>query len=150
PSAGRRPSDISTTERRLASMRMSVRPRRRPRRRSGPKVDAYQASRSQVTLLRGRKRTPFGWRAVNAVSAVTLRSSVPWGSIFVRTFVRYDQRPIELGGPSHKYGGIRPPMHPASLRCSSLRYSRYPSVVAPCQTGASAPSLRRHIYETDH
>src|SRR6266487_3022825 len=33
---------------------------------------------------------------------------------------------LGLSGPSHKYAGIRPPMHPGWLRCSSLRYSRYP------------------------
>jgi len=41
-------------------------------------------------------------------------------------------------------------MHPAWLRCSSLKYSRsLPvfSVVAPCQPGASPPSVRRRIYE---
>ena len=30
-----------------------------------------------------------------------------------------------LSGPFHKYGGIRPPMHPVPLRCSSVAYSRY-------------------------
>jgi hypothetical protein len=42
-----------------------------------------------------------------------------------------DQRMVvheEHGNPGadfHKYGGIRPPMHPASRRCSSVKYSRY-------------------------
>ena len=31
----------------------------------------------------------------------------------------------ELGGPFHKYADIRPPMHPAPRRCSSLECSRY-------------------------
>jgi hypothetical protein len=29
-----------------------------------------------------------------------------------------------LSADFHKYGGIRPAMHPASLRCSSVKYSR--------------------------
>jgi len=32
-----------------------------------------------------------------------------------------------------------PPMHPAWLRYSSLTYTRYAALVAPCQTGASTP-----------
>jgi hypothetical protein len=31
----------------------------------------------------------------------------------------------QLSADFHKYGGIRPPMHPASRRCSSVKYSRY-------------------------
>jgi hypothetical protein len=30
-----------------------------------------------------------------------------------------------LSGPPPDYGCIRPPLHPARLRCSSLKYSRY-------------------------
>ncbi len=43
--------------------------------------------------------------------------------------------------------GIRPALHPASLRCSSLEYSLVFSVVAPCDPGASPPSvLRPHFH----
>ena len=31
----------------------------------------------------------------------------------------------DLSGPIHKYAGIRPPMHSAQQRCSSVKYSRY-------------------------
>jgi hypothetical protein len=42
------------------------------------------------------------------------------------TFVNPPRQPfLWLGADFHKYGGIRPPMHPASQRCSSVEYSRY-------------------------
>ena len=55
-----------------------------------------------------------------------------------------------LSGPFHEYGGIRPPMHPVPRRCSSVKYSRYSPLLAPCGTGASAPSVRHRNCETDH
>src|ERR1700722_2937073 len=33
--------------------------------------------------------------------------------------------PPRLSGSFHNYGGIRPRMHPAPRRCSSVKYSRY-------------------------
>jgi len=48
--------------------------------------------------------------------------------------------------PSHKWAGIRPAMHPAWRRCSSLEYGPVFAVVAPCQPGASPVSVRRPIY----
>jgi asparagine synthase (glutamine-hydrolysing) len=50
----------------------------------------------------------------------------------------------------HKYGGIRPAMHPRWLRCSFLKYDPIFSVVAPCHQGASPPSVRRRIYARQH
>ena len=35
------------------------------------------------------------------------------------------RRNRRLSGPPRNYGGIRPPMHPAPRRCSSVKYSRY-------------------------
>src|SRR5580704_10477408 len=32
---------------------------------------------------------------------------------------------FRLSGPFHNYAGIRPPIHPAPRRCSSVKYSRY-------------------------
>jgi uncharacterized protein len=54
-----------------------------------------------------------------------------------------------LSADFHKYGGIRPAMHPASLRCSSVKYSRF-FLLAPCEAGASPPSVRHRIYERQH
>ena len=44
--------------------------------------------------------------------------------------------------PSHEWAGIRPAMHPAWRRCSSLEYRQVFAVVAPCQPGASPASVR--------
>ena len=59
-------------------------------------------------------------------------------------------RGLELSGSGHNYGGIRPAMHPASLRCSSLKYGPVFSVVAPCEAGASPVSVRRRNNARDH
>jgi hypothetical protein len=55
-----------------------------------------------------------------------------------------------LSTPSHKYGGIRPPMHPGLLRCSSVKYYRVFSLLAPCRPGASTPSIRHRIYVREY
>src|SRR5206468_4911748 len=47
-----------------------------------------------------------------------------------------------LSADFHKYGGIRPAMHPAARRCSSVKYSRY--------SPSSPPSVRHRIYERQH
>jgi hypothetical protein len=42
--------------------------------------------------------------------------------------------------PSHKYVGIREPMHPILPRCSSVEYRQgICALLAPCRLGASAP-----------
>ena len=64
-------------------------------------------------------------------------------------------------GPCHKYGRIRPPMHPASttlsLRFSGVEYCGYaPSSRLAGRGGGggaasiSTPSVRGRIYDTDH
>ena len=48
---------------------------------------------------------------------------------------------------------IRPPMHPAPRRSSSVEYCRYaPSSRqgGPCATSIATPSVRGRIYDTDH
>ena len=60
---------------------------------------------------------------------------------------------LSLRGPCHKYGRIRPPMHPAPRRSSSVEYCRYAPLLAPCGAGAasiSTPSVCSRIYDTDH
>jgi hypothetical protein len=54
------------------------------------------------------------------VAQVFRRLSCPLWSIHWKS-----RRDPELSADFHKYGGIRPSMHPASLRCSSVKYSRY-------------------------
>ncbi len=38
-------------------------------------------------------------------------------------------------------------MHPGSLRCSSVAYSRYAPLLAPCDPGASAPSVHSTFWD---
>jgi hypothetical protein len=50
---------------------------------------------------------------------------------------------------SQKVIGIRPAMHPGWRRCSSLEYRLVFSVVAPCQPGASPPSVHNDLLRRD-
>ncbi len=45
-------------------------------------------------------------------------------------------RPWDLAGRSGGSFGIRPRLHPGSLRCSSHAYARYAALLAPCEPGA--------------
>jgi hypothetical protein len=63
---------------------------------------------------------------------------------------RQASRIASLSGPLHHYAGIRPPMHPALRRYSSVKYFPVFSLLAPCRAGASAPSVRHRNDETDH
>ena len=53
-------------------------------------------------------------------------------------------------GPVRSAGGIRPALHPAWLRYSSLKYCPVFSVVASGQPGASPPSVRHRHCKRDH
>ena len=57
--------------------------------------------------------------------------------------------PSKLSGPSHNYGRIRPPMHPAPALLIGRILPVF-SLFAPCGAGASAPSVRGRNYEMDH
>src|SRR3972149_2324109 len=54
------------------------------------------------------------------------------------------------GAPSRKYLGIRAPLHPLPLRCTSSPYSTVCLSRAPCWRGASTLSVLQAIYETVH
>ena len=41
-------------------------------------------------------------------------------------------------------------LHPGSRRCLRSPYSKVRLAQAPCQPGASVPSVRHRIYESDH
>jgi hypothetical protein len=49
-------------------------------------------------------------------------------------------------GSSNNNFGIRPPIHPRWLRCSSVEYVNVFALLAPCQRGASASSVRSTYY----
>src|SRR4030066_1160728 len=55
-----------------------------------------------------------------------------------------------VSAPSHKYLGIRAPLHPLPLRCASSPYSTVWLSRAPCWRGASPLSVRQAIYQTVH
>jgi hypothetical protein len=69
-----------------------------------------------------------------------------------RTAVKRWRISTNLSADFHKYGGIRPAMHPASRRCSSVTYSRYsPSSRlarrAPRRPWCVAVFMRRTTYD---
>src|SRR2546421_3601432 len=48
-------------------------------------------------------------------------------------------------GPSLNYGGVRTPLHPRSLRCSSVACLRACALLAPCARGAGPLSASPHF-----
>ena len=59
-------------------------------------------------------------------------------------------QPARLSADFHKYGGIRPPMHPAPRRCSSVEYSRYAPSSRLAGRAPRRPSVPHRIYERQH
>ena len=87
---------------------------------------AARAVRRRRRSHRGRRTRTTSWHRCRMTGKVRTgrTAKTPSDSRLRRSACCKRSHPV-LSAPIHKYGGIRPPLHPGQLRCSSVEYSRY-------------------------